>query len=73
MVRFKVLLERDEDGRWCVTVPSLPGCISQGRTRREALKNIREAIALHVDSLAADGVPLRPRQGVEEGEVSVEV
>jgi len=47
-VNFKVILEKDEDGVVVATVPSLPGCISQGRTRREALSNIREAIDLHV-------------------------
>lgn len=73
MAKFKVLLERDEDGWWTVTVPSLPGCISQGRTRKLALKNIREAIELHVASLAEDGEPLRPAPGVESAEVFVEV
>ena len=47
-MNFKVVLEKDEDGVVVATVPSLPGCISQGRTRREALSNIREAIDLHV-------------------------
>ena len=49
-VEFDVLLEQDEDGVWAVSVPALPGCFSQGDTKRKALTNIREAIALHVQA-----------------------
>lgn len=55
---IKVVLEKDEDGYYIATVPALPGCISQGKTEKQALKNIREAIELHVRSLAEDGLPL---------------
>ena len=41
---FKVVLEKDEDGYWVAECPALPGCVSQGKTRKEALTNIREAI-----------------------------
>ncbi len=44
----KVLLYPGEDGYFVVEVPSLPGCISQGKTREEALSNIEEAIALYI-------------------------
>ncbi|MBI2445277.1 type II toxin-antitoxin system HicB family antitoxin [Candidatus Micrarchaeota archaeon] len=47
-MKFKVVLEKDEDGWITATVPSLPGCISQGKTEDEAIKNIRDAIDLHV-------------------------
>ncbi len=43
-LRFKVRLERDEAGYWVVECPSLPGCMTQGKTRAEAFANIREAI-----------------------------
>ena len=39
-------LDRDEDGVWVVECPSIPGCVSQGKTKEQAIKNIREAIAL---------------------------
>jgi len=52
MVKFKVLIERDEDGWYVATVPSLPGCISQGKTEDEAKNNIKEAIKLHLSALA---------------------
>ena len=57
-MNWKVLLEKDEDGWFTVTVPSLSGCISQGKNRKDALKNIKEAIELHLESLAEEGVPL---------------
>ena len=47
----QVLLYPGEDGYFVVEVPSLPGCISQGKTRAEALANIEEAIALYVEVL----------------------
>ena len=50
-MRYRVLLEQDEDGMWIVECPSLPGCISQGRTRKEALKNIEDAITGYIESL----------------------
>lgn len=61
---WKVVVEKDEGGYFTVTVPSLPGCISQGKTKSEALKNAKEAIELHVSSLAEDGVPLKGKSEV---------
>ncbi len=51
----KVLLSQDEDGYFVVEVPSLPGCISQGETREEALEHIKEAIELHIEVLQERG------------------
>ncbi|UCE38628.1 MAG: type II toxin-antitoxin system HicB family antitoxin [Thermoplasmata archaeon] len=70
---FKVLIEKDEDGWFVATVPSLPGCISQGKTEKEAIKNIKEAIELHLSSLAEDGLPIKQNKHVKETLVSVEV
>lgn len=44
-MKFNVTLDRDEDGVWIVECPNIPGCVSQGQTREEALKNIKDAIA----------------------------
>ncbi len=44
-MRFNVTLDRDEDGIWVMECPSIPGCVSQGQTRQEALENIKDAIA----------------------------
>lgn len=48
-MKFKVVLEPAEEGGYVVYVPSLPGCISEGDTRKEALKNIKEAIELYLE------------------------
>ncbi len=57
-MRFVTVLERDEDGAWVVECPSIPGCISQGATRQEALANIRGAIAACLEVRAEQGMPL---------------
>lgn len=45
---YSVVLDKNEDGRWTVTCPVLPGCVSEGDTKEEALKNIRDAIHLYL-------------------------
>jgi predicted RNase H-like HicB family nuclease len=72
-VRYEVQggFERDEDGVVVAEVPALPGCISQGATRDEALSNIREAITGYLDSLKAHGDPIPPPIDEEVVEVSV--
>lgn len=57
-MKFAVTIDRDEDGVWIVECPSIPGCVSQGRTKEEALENIREAIALCLEVRAERGLPL---------------
>lgn len=57
-MKFNVILDRDEDGVWVVQCPSIPGCVSQGKTKDEALANIREAIALCLEVRAERGMPL---------------
>ncbi len=57
-MNLKAVLEPSEEGGFTVHVPSLPGCISQGDTREEALENIREAIELYLEPVEDD---MRPR------------
>lgn len=52
----QVILYKDEDGVWVVECPSLKGCISQGKTKQEALSNIKEAIAGYITALEEDGL-----------------
>jgi predicted RNase H-like HicB family nuclease len=59
-MKYRVLLEQDEDGIFIAEVRSLPGCISEGRTRLEAIENIREAITLYLESLEAHGDAIPP-------------
>lgn len=54
----QVLIYPGEDGYWVAECPSLPGCISQGRTRPEAVANIKEAIDLYIETLEEDGMPV---------------
>lgn len=54
-----IILDPDEESQgYTVTVPALPGCITQGRTREEAIERAKEAIALYIESLQADGLPI---------------
>ena len=59
-MKYRVLVEQDEDGIFVAEVPSLPGCISQGNTREEATENIKEAIALYLESLQAHDEAVPP-------------
>jgi predicted RNase H-like HicB family nuclease len=52
----QVIIYPGEDGCWVAEVPSLPGCISQGRTKEEALNNTKEAIQAYIDALEEDGI-----------------
>jgi len=60
-----VLIYQDEDGYFIAEVPSLPGCISQGESRTEALNNIKEAIALHIEVLRDRDEPIPPDAAIE--------
>ncbi len=55
---YKVIFEPQEEGGYTVTVPALPGCVSEGDTYEEALANIKEAIMLYLESLQVDGLPI---------------
>jgi len=57
-MKLSVTVDRDEDGVWVVECPSIPGCVSQGKTKQQALKNIKEAIALCLEVRAERGLPL---------------
>ncbi|BAG06103.1 MULTISPECIES: type II toxin-antitoxin system HicB family antitoxin [Microcystis] len=57
-MKLTVTLDRDEDGVWVVECPSIPGCVSQGKTRAEALENIRDAIIACLQVRAERGLPL---------------
>ena len=70
-MKYRVLIEQDEDGMYVAEVPSLPGCISQGQTREQAVDNIREAIAVYLESLEAHNEPIPPPISEEVVEVNV--
>lgn len=55
---FTVTIDRDETGAWIAECPAIPGCVSQGDTKAEALKNVREAIEVCLEVRAERGLPL---------------
>jgi predicted RNase H-like HicB family nuclease len=57
-MKFAITIDRDENGAWVSECPSIPGCLSQGTTRDEAIQNIREAIKLCLEVRAEQGLPL---------------
>jgi len=68
-MRFTVVLEQEVDGGFVAIVPALPGCVSQGDTRSEALANIREAIELYLDDCRDAGEPVPTEAGKEFVEI----
>jgi predicted RNase H-like HicB family nuclease len=66
-MKFNVTIDRDEDGVWIVECPAIPGCVSQGKTKAEALENIKDAIKLCLEVRAERGLPLT----VESAQVEV--
>jgi predicted RNase H-like HicB family nuclease len=59
-MKYRIIIEQDEDGMFVAECPSLPGCISQGNTRAEALTNIKDAIEGYVESLRKHNDPVPP-------------
>ena len=65
MMKLQIILEPSDEGGYTAIVPALPGCISEGDTREEALRNIREAIELYLEPVDDDG------SNVEQLEIAV--
>jgi predicted RNase H-like HicB family nuclease len=57
-MKFTVTIDRDEDGVWVAECPAIPGCVSQGKTKSDALKNLDEAIRACLEVRAERGMPL---------------
>ena len=70
-MKYRAVIEQDEDGKFVATCPALPGCVSQGETRDEARANIADAIRGYVESLRKHGEPVPPP--ITEEVVEVEV
>ena len=58
MRTYSIVVDPDPEGGFTVTVPSLPGCITQGETLEECVANAKEAIALYIEDLIASGEPV---------------
>lgn len=59
-MKYRVIIEEDKDGWFVAEVPSLPGCVTQGKTREEALKNAQDAIKGYIESLKKHNEPVPP-------------
>jgi len=70
-MNYRVLITQDEDGMFVAECPSLPGCISQGKTREEAIENIRDAIRGYLENLKKHNEPIPPSIDEEIVEVSL--
>jgi antitoxin HicB len=70
-MKYRIIIEQDEDGMFIAECPSLPACISQGKTRAEALANAADAIQGYLASLAKHGEPVPPPISEEIVEVAV--
>ena len=72
-MKYTVILQRESDGGYVATVPALPGCVSQGDTRAEALKNIEEAIELYLEDIRDAGEPIPVESDREYVEVTASI
>ena len=70
-MKYTVLLRHGDESGYVASVPVLPGCVSQGQTKRETLRNIKEAIAVYIEALLEDGLPVPTEAGKEVVEVEV--
>lgn len=68
-MRYTVVLEQEQDGGYVASAPALPGCVSQGGTRAEALANIREAIEVYLADCRDAGDPVPSEAGKEFVEI----
>ena len=64
-MKYTVILEREQDGGFIASVPVLPGCVSQGDTREEAMANIKEAVELYIEDCRASGDPVPEEDSLE--------
>ena len=60
-MEFRIIIEQDEDNIFVAEVPALPGCISQGKTRNEAIENSKDAIKGYLESLKKHNEPIPPQ------------
>jgi antitoxin HicB len=70
-MKYRILIEQDEDGMFVAECPALPGCLSQGKTRTEAIENIQDAIKGYLESLKKHNEPIPPAIQEEIIEVAI--
>lgn len=70
-MKYTVILERGRESGYVATCPTLRGCVAQGRTRQETLKNLREAVGDYIECLVEDGIPVPQEVGKKILDVEV--
>jgi antitoxin HicB len=71
IMKYRIFIDQDEDGVFVAECPSLPGCISQGKTRKQAVENIQDAIRGYLESLEKHDEPIPPSIDEEIVEVAL--
>lgn len=69
-MKYRILIEQDEDNMFVAEVPSLPGCVSQGKTRADAIDNAKDAIQGYIESLKKHNEPIPPSISEEIVEIA---
>ena len=70
-MKYTIIIEKGRESGYVVYCPALKGCVSQGKTREEALKNIKEAMEAYVEALLEDGLPVPTEVGKDSVELEV--
>jgi predicted RNase H-like HicB family nuclease len=70
-MKYTVVIEKGRESGYVALCPALPGCVSQGRTKRDTLKNIRQAVEVYIEALLEDGLPVPVEHGYEIVEIEV--
>lgn len=70
-MKYTIIIEKGRESGFVAYCPALKGCVSQGETREEALKNIREAVEVYLEALIEDGLPVPTEAGKEALEIEV--
>lgn len=69
-MKYRIVIEQDEDGVFVASCPSLPGCHTQGKTHAEAMANLRQAVGVYLESLREHGDPIPP--GIHEDVLEIQ-
>jgi len=70
-MKYTIIIEKGRESGYVAYAPALKGCVSQGKTKEEALRNIREAIEVYIESLLEDGIPVPTEIGKDTVELEV--
>lgn len=70
-MKYTIIIERGRESGFVAYAPTLKGCVSQGQTKEEALKNIKEAMEVYIESLLDDGLPVPTEIGKDTVELEV--